>query len=376
MLFNCLAERFGLVTCGLEIPGHAMSRVILANGTLDVETTCPRWFDLMDDPKKQAELVAKTTGFRHATGSSPAERREVSGVGLVATIYYNRGVDLLAEGRFGEAVAANAKALRLDPTSTTAHGNLLATLNNWAISLGRSGRHKEAVARLRDGMSLDPTYETFHVNYVHVYHEWADHLCDEGRFQEAIDLLARAADALPQATRCHDRQFQVYRRWATALLAGDRADEAFAMLAEARHRCGPCRLLAEAEVAAVNDRALALTEDRRFEEAVALLDRGLAEQPDAALLARNRRAVVMRWAEPAFADGDYAEAIRRTTFGAEPGRLHKTLQGNVCYGYDQWISRLEADGRLEAAGQVRRQALDDPYLEGRAADNIPALRPQ
>ena len=34
-------------------------------------------------------------------------------------IYYNRGVDLLAEKRFAEAAAANAKALRLDPTNAT-----------------------------------------------------------------------------------------------------------------------------------------------------------------------------------------------------------------------------------------------------------------
>src|SRR5208282_2889476 len=80
LLFNCLAKRFDLRAVGLEIPGHAMSRLELPEETLDIETTCPRWFALNDSS-------------RAAGGRRPA--RQVSEVELVATIYYNRGVDLL-----------------------------------------------------------------------------------------------------------------------------------------------------------------------------------------------------------------------------------------------------------------------------------------
>jgi len=193
VLFNCLAKRFGLSARGLEIPGHAMSRLVLLDGPIDVETTCPDWFRLMDDPKKQAELLEKTIGTRLAAQSASAERREVSDVELVATIYYNRGVDLLAQKHFAEAAAANAKALRLDPSSTTARGNLLATINNWAVDAGSAGRYAEAVELLRRGIALDRGYETFQVNYVHVHSQWIEELCGEDRFREALDLIARAA---------------------------------------------------------------------------------------------------------------------------------------------------------------------------------------
>jgi tetratricopeptide (TPR) repeat protein len=289
----------------------------------------------------------------------------------VATIYYNRGVDLLADEDFAGALSANAKALRLDPTNRTARGNLLATLNNWAISLGRAGRYADAVDLLRQGMALDAGYETFALNLAHVHHQWAEDLCRRGRFQEALDLLDRAADEFPEVRYFARGPFDVYRRWATALLEAGRTDRAFDLLADARRAHGPWDALLEAEAAAVNDAALALLEAGRVEDAVGLLDRGLAELPDSALLRANRRAAVMRWAEPAFKTRDYAEAIRRTTRGAAPGQLDKALLGNVRYGYYHWMSDLLAAGRRREAERVRRRALEDPFLEGEAASAIP-----
>ena len=51
VLFNYLAMDMGLHCTALEMPGHAMSRVATPAGPVDVETTCPRWFDLMHDPQ-------------------------------------------------------------------------------------------------------------------------------------------------------------------------------------------------------------------------------------------------------------------------------------------------------------------------------------
>ena len=79
----------------------------------------------------------------------------------MATIYYNRGVDLLAEKRFADAAAANAKAVRLDPQNATAKGNFLATINNWAIDLGTSGEYEKAAELLRLGLAADPGYDAF-----------------------------------------------------------------------------------------------------------------------------------------------------------------------------------------------------------------------
>ncbi len=110
VLMNYLAGQLGLDCRGLEMPGHAMTRVRLADGTLDIETTCPHWFRLMDDSRQPSAAVTKTIGAAAAGDRSKA--REVSPAQMAAMIYYNRGVDLLNEKRFAEAARANAKALQ------------------------------------------------------------------------------------------------------------------------------------------------------------------------------------------------------------------------------------------------------------------------
>jgi tetratricopeptide (TPR) repeat protein len=136
---------------------------------------------------------------------------------MVAMIYYNRGGDLLAEKQFAAAAAANAKALRLDPSSATAKGNLLATINNWAIALGSRQHYVEAADLLKQGMAVDPSFQTFLLNYVHVYHQWTQQLCADGRFSEALDLLAGAAAAHPDQPYFRRAPAEVYRRWARSL---------------------------------------------------------------------------------------------------------------------------------------------------------------
>jgi tetratricopeptide (TPR) repeat protein len=238
VLFNCLAGELGLPVCGLEIPGHAMSRLRLPDGPLDVETTYPRWFQLLENPRKQAEIVEKAMGRGPGSRSVPSlaqcgaslaanprsvpaadrsQAREVSPAEMAAMIYYNRGVDLLAEKCFAESAAANAKALRLDPYSATAWGNLLATINNWAIALGSSERYAEAVELLREGLRLDPSYETFLPNYVHVHHQWVEDLCRSGQFEEALQVLAQAAAEMPEQAYFRQAAADVSERWARSL---------------------------------------------------------------------------------------------------------------------------------------------------------------
>ena len=219
VLFNYLAGRLGLECRGLETPSHAMSRVMLPEGAIDVETTCPRWFHLAGDTQGQAAAASKRTvpfSLTRKLGQSP---REVSPIQLAAMIYYNRGVDLLAEKRFAEAVAANAKSLRLDPGNAIARGNLLATINNWSIHLGDTQHFAEAVALLRQGLAIDPKFAPFAQNYVHVHHQWVEHLCHEGHFEEASAVLSRAMAEMPDNTYLRRAESDVEERQAKAAAA-------------------------------------------------------------------------------------------------------------------------------------------------------------
>ena len=238
VLYNCLTARFGLESVGMELPGHAMSRLRIDGASMDVETTCPAWFRLQHDPKRRAALIAKTIGADvHASGTQLG--RVVSPVELVAMIYYNRGVDLLTARRFSEAAAANAKALRLDPSSDTARGNLLATLNNWAITVGATEDFEKAIDLLQQGLHLDPHYETFSANYVHLYYQWAESLCGRRDYEAALNVLKRADVEFIGADRLGQIRQRIYRRWARDMIQQGKSRQALQLLQTSDSMGGP-----------------------------------------------------------------------------------------------------------------------------------------
>ena len=230
VLLNYLAGEIGLECRGLEMPGHAMSRAVLPEGTFDIENTCPRWFRL-DESLRQAEgakavrvqngskLQSDRAEYEKACRGDRSKAREVSAIQLAAMIYYNLGVDLLNAKHFAEAAGANAKAVRLDPKNATARGNLLATINNWSIELSNRGQFAEAVDLLRQGLAINAKFEAFAQNYVHVHRQWVEHLCGERRFGEAIEILSRATAEMPDRDYLRKAQKEVRQRWEKSVAA-------------------------------------------------------------------------------------------------------------------------------------------------------------
>ena len=216
ILFNVLAEKAGLDVSGLEMPGHALSRVRFADGvTVSIETTAPTWFDMQTDRERQLatlQRIAPTPAIPDPVtarnAAAPPEvvaeaellskHREINSVQLVATIYYNRGVDLHAKKRFPEAAAANLKALYLDKDNTQAWTNLLASLNNWALHLAQEGRrYDDAAVILDQGVTLDSTYANFRTNQTYVFHRWISGLAGLGHFDAARVVYGHAEQRIP-----------------------------------------------------------------------------------------------------------------------------------------------------------------------------------
>jgi len=219
VLFNCLAEKAGLDVCALEMPGHALSRVKFSNGTsIDPETTFPKWFDLQSDKERQMAVLQRiapapaqpngVTAQNAALAAPepltelPSNIREISPVQLAATIYYNIGVDLHAQQRYEEAVAANVKALYLDRENEQAWTNLLAYINNWALDVASENKGRKydiATFLLDQGVALDPTYSNFRDNYTYVFYHWIRGLALLGRFEDAQKVfdIANAQSRVP-----------------------------------------------------------------------------------------------------------------------------------------------------------------------------------
>jgi tetratricopeptide (TPR) repeat protein len=151
ILFQCLSREFGLHAVVLESADHMFCRVHTPKGDLDLETTCPEWFNLSANER------------RHADGSFRA----------IGAVCYNRGVECLRREEFAASLTFNEAALRLDPDSAIARGNLLATYNNWAVSMARSGDFSAALSILERGRALAPDHEPFGRNANYFRAEWA-----------------------------------------------------------------------------------------------------------------------------------------------------------------------------------------------------------
>ncbi|MCL2742275.1 MAG: tetratricopeptide repeat protein [Planctomycetaceae bacterium] len=210
VLFNVLSEKAGLDVCALEMPGHALSRVKYDGQSMNLETTAPNWFSLQNEEARKQATLYRVARPVMADGNPEVANaavqnvdiaktvREITPVQLIATIYYNKGVDYLNKKMYAEAIAANVKALHLDPNSETAWGNLLAAINNWAIEMTTdSKRYDLAATLLEQGVYLDKNYEKFNANQLHTYYNWMRDLALEGRTADAQTVYNIADQRLP-----------------------------------------------------------------------------------------------------------------------------------------------------------------------------------
>ena len=234
-LFNCFAARSGLEVAALETTGHAKSRVKFADSFLDLETTCSSWDRLPDKIRPYSRPRSTTTGggailqnvsferrepnadagsttFDAETSTPDAPlgysytrtrkpMREIGDVELVATIYYNVGVDFYQKERFEEAIVAYVKAARLAPNNLTILGNLKATLNNWAIQIAMKDEDFErAIQVAEQGLLLDPNFPEYKMNLPIFFHRWVDCLARDNRWDEAKRVEREYLKRFPKPT--------------------------------------------------------------------------------------------------------------------------------------------------------------------------------
>ena len=208
ILFVALCERCGLQPQIWSAPGHVLCRFSFRE-PLDVETTCPEWFDT-DRP-----------------GSAPRRGlREISHAQLIGKVYYNRGIVLLQNGEFTQALAALRTSVRLDPQDRDARDNLLAGLNNAAIAACSADDFAEAAELLAEARAIDPEYPPLKTNDMHVHQRWVVQLCESGQYASAIELLERGLARGADAPLFDSGRLTVYDLWARERLAAGALHEA------------------------------------------------------------------------------------------------------------------------------------------------------
>lgn len=194
ILFNSLATVAGLNVAAIETPEHVYSVVRSGDGEFAVEMTCLRWFDLSADAQRQA-LAERSPDFD--LSSTAGARRELGPAGLVALVYYNAGVDHLSRGEFRESLSANLKAMAFDPANSLARGNLLATLNNWALARYEARDYATAAQLIEYGRRVAPDHRPYKANLAAIYERWSEQLLADGQPAQAHAVAARSRQCCP-----------------------------------------------------------------------------------------------------------------------------------------------------------------------------------
>lgn len=204
VLYHCLCAEFDVPLKTIAETGHV--------------------YCLLEGDRPAVIQTTSRDGF--APTDIPNGGREITDVQLLAKIYYNRGVSLLEQDQFQRAYDLLRIACRLDPQDEIAWRNILACINNWALSECDAGRFRQAVELLLRGLEMAPDYRPFLDNELHVHQRWVSRLCADGRFKQALDILESGYHRRPDAPLFAEGRLAVYRAWEGARRASGKTDEA------------------------------------------------------------------------------------------------------------------------------------------------------
>jgi tetratricopeptide (TPR) repeat protein len=359
VLYNVLGRRLGLDLRAVEVPDHAFSVLYDGASHADVETTTAGGFNPARDRAARDALKHKT-GFTYLPDSHRDQRRETGEAGLIAVIYYNRGVALTREKRYHEALLSYFRAMHLDPEFASAVKNALAVLANWSGELAEQAKFEQGLAVLSAGLELAPGDATLSHNRKVFWSKWAESLAAAGRDGEALDVLRNAAKSIPaEAGHFVAQQSWIYLRGGEALVDKGEWDRALAAVEPGLTKLDgePLRELEQWRRDLHLRWCRSLMDNRQFARALDVLERGAARDPhderypDAACYA------VQQWARDAFAAAgeDQAHEVIR----AQVERFAAVAKmKDVAAGHVQWVAQQLRDGGKdeEVLAAVERHA--------------------
>ncbi len=297
VLFTLLARELQMDVHAVEVPDHVFAQVQADRETsLDVETTTAYGVDPFANPIVARKLQDERK-LIYISPKYPELRRTVSDVGLVALVYYNRGVEYAGAKHYRQALIAFFCALSLDPELSLAVHNAMAVMTNWALALVEQKQYAEALRVVNTGLALVPQDLGFRDARQVIFTQWANAEIAQGHTDQALEVLQQARRLEPGET--YERmQALVFLTPASEALRKREWLRALALAKQGRERVSP---LAQRELDAWRqgvyvEWARAGLQQKNYASAVQALEGARSEAPDNADIQQNLMYALQEWA--------------------------------------------------------------------------------
>ncbi|QDU98718.1 tetratricopeptide repeat protein [Lignipirellula cremea] len=304
LLFVILARRQQRDARAVEAPDHVFAVLYDGARHVDVETT-NRWGFHAGASAEARRQLREQTGFDYVPQQHEDQRRELSGPGAVAVIYYNQGVGFTREEKYDQALGAYFRALTLDREFVSAIKNTLVVLANWSGRLNNEGRFEKALQVTQVGLSLAPEDPALVAYRKAIWITYAKSLLDEKKYAAAVAVLRRAAEDDPKANYV-EMESWVY--------------------------IGPGEKLAE---------------QSQWQDALDLATAGIADvdPPAREEIQKWRTSVLLRWSYAAIEKKDFAAAAEVSRQGLALEPENEDFRNRLAYITQEWTwSQHQAKG--------------------------------
>jgi tetratricopeptide (TPR) repeat protein len=344
VLYTVLGKRLGLELRAVELPGtefapgHVFAVVLDGQDRLDVETTNKLGFNPKRDEATLKKLQ-KPGDEVYDPKKHKGKVREVGDLGLVAIIYYNRGVLLAKQKKHHEGVLACFSALCLDPDSPSAVNNATAGLANWGKALTEGGKYEQALDVLAAGLAIAPGEDIFRTNTIAAYDAWAKSRADKEDWAGAVGVYEKGLVQFPGDKHLAGNAKVYWYRRAEYLLADGKDDAAVAACRQAAAALPREKAhFLEAEADLYRQAGSKLAKAGNWPEAIALAEQGMGkvgERPQE-LLRNYRNGLYLNWSNAHAEKKEFEKALKVLQKGMTADPKEKRFRNNVVAVYDAW----------------------------------------
>ncbi|MEM8500219.1 MAG: hypothetical protein AAF542_19545 [Pseudomonadota bacterium] len=351
VFFTLLGKQLGLDVRGVEVPDHAFATVFVDGEGIDVETTTEYGYNPARS-RAAAEKFAERTGFAYIPVSRSHLRRETSALGLIALIYYNRGVEYSDKKEHFTALLYYFRALSLDKEGKSAVKNALASISNWGLKLARADNFDGGLKVLNVGLSLAPEDKGLKHNKKALWQMQINHAKDKATRDELIAILRRADAAMPKA-RFSQQLVHTLIQPAEQLAKSGHWADSVKQYSSVREEFPANPILKQNEVATWHQWASHYLEQNNWAQALNVYEKAIAQRPKTSSFQQNiAYAAQQMLAELTNTDTKTREIAARLLAQFPNSRK---LQDSVSNRYRREISKLIDEEKFAKATSVAKE---------------------